>query len=165
MSRLEVALDQLKFVRSYTIELLDSIPASDWIRQPSGGVSHIAWQVGHLTFARYRLALWRTRGILPGDEELFPPRFVQLFGYASVPDFDTTKHLSPEEIRAVFDRVHELSLSELSKLNEQDMDQPVIHPHAFAQNKFQALMWCANHEMLHAGQIGLLRRELGYPPL
>jgi uncharacterized damage-inducible protein DinB len=111
------------------------------------------------------MALWRTRGTRPGDEELFPKEFIQLFGYDSVPIFDSTNYLAPGEIRAVFDRMHEQSLQELSKFSEQDLDQPVLHPHPFAQNKFQALMWCANHEMLHAGQIGLLRRELGYPPL
>lgn len=165
MSRLELALDQLKFVRKYTTEFLDEIPASDWFRQPAGGISHIAWQVGHLTFARYRMALWRTRGEQPGDEQLFPKEYIQLFGYGSVPVFDSTKYPNAPQIRAVFDGVHEQSLQELSKLNEQDLEQPVLHPHPFAQNKFQALMWCANHEMLHAGQIGLLRRELGYAPL
>ncbi len=31
--------------------------------------------------------------------------------------------------------------------------------------KLRALLWCAHHEMLHAGQMGLLRRHLGYPPM
>jgi hypothetical protein len=38
-------------------------------------------------------------------------------------------------------------------------------PHPFAKTKLLALLWCANHEMLHAGQIGLLRRLLGCPPM
>ena len=35
----------------------------------------------------------------------------------------------------------------------------------FTTTKLRALLWCARHEMLHAGQIGLLRRHLGYPPM
>jgi hypothetical protein len=37
--------------------------------------------------------------------------------------------------------------------------------HAFAKTNLRALLWCAQHEMLHAGHIGLLRRHLGYPPM
>ena len=39
--------------------------------------------------------------------------------------------------------------------------QAVPYPHQFATTKLRALLWCAQHEMLHAGQIGMLRRYLG----
>ena len=51
------------------------------------------------------------------------------------------------------------------RLDEAELSQPVPHPHAFAKTKVVALLWCAYQEMLHAGQIGLLRRHLGYPPM
>jgi uncharacterized damage-inducible protein DinB len=51
------------------------------------------------------------------------------------------------------------------ELEEAEMDQPVLHHHDFAKTKLQALFWCAHHEMLHTGQIGLLRSELGYGPM
>jgi uncharacterized damage-inducible protein DinB len=54
-------------------------------------------------------------------------------------------------------------LQEVRGLDEAELDQPVPHPHPLANTKFKALLWCANHEMLHAGQIGLLRRQLGNP--
>ncbi|HEV3259752.1 MAG TPA: hypothetical protein VG013_22990, partial [Gemmataceae bacterium] len=54
---------------------------------------------------------------------------------------------------------------ELSGLDEAELDQPVPHAHPFAKTKLLALLWCAHHEMLHAGQVGLLRRHLGYPPM
>jgi hypothetical protein len=69
------------------------------------------------------------------------------------------------EIRSVLDKVHEQVLRELPGLDEASLDQPVPHPHPFAKTKLLALLWCAHHEMLHAGQIGLLRRHLGYPPM
>jgi hypothetical protein len=56
-------------------------------------------------------------------------------------------------------------LRELAGLDEAELDQAVPHPHPFAKTKLLALHWCAQHEMLHAGQIGLLRRLLGSPPL
>ena len=51
MSRLQLAIEQIVFARNYTIGLLDQTPTTEWFRQPPGGVSHVAWQVGHLAFA------------------------------------------------------------------------------------------------------------------
>ena len=56
-------------------------------------------------------------------------------------------------------------IQEISGLDEAELDQPVLKPHPVAKTKLWALLWCAQHEMLHAGQIGLLRRQLGYAPL
>jgi hypothetical protein len=165
VNRLQLAIDQIIFARNYTIGLLDQTPTTDWFRLPPGGVSHVAWQVGHIAFAEYRLALWRIRGQRPQDDTLFSQEFVRLFGADSVPENDPTKYFSPDEIRATLVRVHEQALRELPALDEAELDQPVPHPHPFAKTKMSALMWCAHHEMLHAGQIGLLRRHLGYPPM
>ena|SRR6516162_1282572 len=51
VSRLQLAVEQILFARNYTIRLLDQTPVTEWFRQPPDGVSHIAWQVGHLAFA------------------------------------------------------------------------------------------------------------------
>jgi hypothetical protein len=165
MSRLQLAIDQIIFARNYTIGLLDQTKTEDWFRQPPGGVSHIAWQVGHLALAEYRLALWRIRGRQPQDAELFSDEFLRLFGPESVPDADPAKHPAQADIRVVLDRVHEQVLRELPGLAEGELDQAVPHLHPYAKTKLLALLWCAHHEMLHAGQIGLLRRHLGYPPM
>ena len=54
MSRLQLAIEQIVFARTYTLELLDQTPTAEWFRLPAGGVSHVAWQVGHLASAEYR---------------------------------------------------------------------------------------------------------------
>jgi hypothetical protein len=164
MSRLQLAIDQIVFARKYTIELLDQTNTEDWFRQPPGGVSHIAWQVGHIALAEYRLALWRIRGTQPQDDALISQEFMRLFG-PEPPCADPSKYPDQAEIRSAIDRVHEQVLRELPGLGEAELDQPVPHPHPYAKTKLLALLWCAHHEMLHAGQIGLLRRHLGYPPI
>ena len=45
--RLQIAIDQVKFARQYTLSLIHEIDPADWFRLPTGGVSHVAWQVGH----------------------------------------------------------------------------------------------------------------------
>ena len=165
MNRLQLAIEQIVFARNYTIRLLDQTPATEWFRQPPGGISHIAWQVGHLAFAQYRMALERIRGQWPQDANLISEDFLCLFGRDSVPDPDPKKYPNETEIRAVFDRVHEQVLRELRNLEESELDQPVLKQHPLVKTKMWALLWCAQHETVHAGQIGLLRRQLGYAPL
>jgi hypothetical protein len=163
MSRLQLAIEQIVFARNYTLGLLDQTPTVEWFRLPPGGVSHVGWQVGHIAFSEYRLALRRIRGERPDDDALFPPEFKRLFGADSVPQADTA--YPPAELRVALDRVHQQVLRELPGLDDAELDQPVPYPHPFATTKLRALLWCAQHEMLHAGQIGLLRRHLGYPPM
>ena len=122
MSRLQLAIEQIVFARNYTIGLLDQTPTTDWFLLPAGGVSHVAWQVGHIAFSEYRLALWRIRGQQPGDDALFSPDFKRLFGVDSVPQADST--YPPAELRAVLDRVHQQVLQELPSLDEAELDQP-----------------------------------------
>jgi hypothetical protein len=163
MSRLQLAIDQIVFARNYTLGLLEKTPTADWFRIPQGGVTHVGWQVGHIAFAEYRLALWRIRGARPEDDALFSAEFMRLFGANSVPEANTA--FSPDDLRPALNRVHEQVLRELPGLAEAELDEPVPHPHPFAKTKLLALLWCAHHEMVHAGQIGLLRRHLGYPPM
>lgn len=165
MTRLELVRERIGAARKYTESLLDEIEPSDWFRQPSEGVTHLAWQVGHLAIAQYRLALQRIRGARPEDAELIPEEYLSLFGKGSVPVADAERYPSPEEIRRVFDGVHRQVLRELAELPEEVIDEATDAPHPMFNTKLGALQWSAEHEFLHAGQIGLLRRLFGSEPL
>jgi hypothetical protein len=164
MSPLALALEQIRFARTYTLQRLADVDEADWFRPAPGGVTHVAWQVGHLALAQYRLALVRTRGTQPGDGAILAPEFLTLFGPNSVPA-DVAAYPPAAEIRAAFDRVHEHALREVAQLPPDSLDQPPELPHDLAKTKIACLFWCASHEMLHAGQIGLLRRLFGKPPI
>ena len=162
----EQLIRQIKMARLYTRDLLRTVPEEDWFREPAEGVTHIAWQVGHLAFAQYGLALRRVRGEQPDDEQLIPADFLAAYGRGSVPDPARSRSLGVETIRDVFDRVHRRVMQELPGHSVDYLAEPAIGPpHAMFANKLGALQWCAQHEFLHAGQIGLLRRLLGCQPV
>jgi hypothetical protein len=165
MSRLQLAVEQIVFARNYTIRLLDQIPVADWFRQSPGVVSYIGWQVGHLAMAEYLMALDLIRGPQSQDANLISEDFLRLFRQQSVPDPDPGKYPAPGEIRAVFDRVHQQTMLELPNLAASELDQPSLKTDSLAKTKLWSLLWCAQHEAIHAGQIGLLRRQLGHAPL
>lgn len=157
-------LDQIRFAHGYTTRLLDGTPRADWSRVPPGGVSHVSWQVGHLAMAGYRLALDRIRGRLPGDDLLVSEGFLNRFGRDSVPDPAPVPETA-EELFLTYRRVHERIQQEIAGLAEEELQQPLTRPHVICKTKGESLLWCAQHEMLHAGQIGLLRRQLGHRPI
>lgn len=165
LSQLQQALDQIAFARGYTLQLLETIAPEDWYRKPPAGVSHIAWQVGHLAMAEYRLTLERMRGRQPGDEHLISELFLLQFGRDSVPAGDPTQGPTPAELRQMLDRVHQQALHELPHYTDEDLQEPPLKPHKLFATKLGGLVWCAQHELIHAGQIGLLRRQLGQAPL
>lgn len=165
MNELETALGEIRRAREYTEEVVARVPDDEWFRQPAEGVTHVAWQVGHLAFAQYVLALERTRGPRDEDERLIPDAFRRRFGSNSVPDPDPAANPSRDELLDVFRRVHRQVLAEGAVLTPDDLGQPPLRPHRLCRTKLECLFWSARHEMLHGGQIGLLRRLLGHQPM
>jgi hypothetical protein len=166
MTRVQGALAQIRHVRKYTLSRLEPIPVGEWFRMPAEGVTHVAWQVGHLATAEYHLCMARIRGRRPDDEQFIPQAFVKSFGRGSVADPDPAKNPTVEEIRATLDRVHEHAMAELADYPDAEIDAATAPPaHPMFATKFGALIWCGQHEMLHVGQIGLLRRLAGAAPL
>jgi len=165
MSQLELAITQVRLARSYVNDLLFHIDPNEWFRQPKEGVTHVAWQVGHLAVAQYGLALKRVRGEKTTDVTLISPEFSRRYGKGSLPSPDPQENLTVEEIRHVADQVHAQVLTELPEFTDEQLAVPSEPRHPIFETKLGALQWCAQHEFIHAGQIALLRRLFGGTPL
>ncbi len=163
--RLQLAIDQIKFARKYTLDLIKDVDDAEWFRQPSEGVTHLAWQVGHLAMAEYGLTMIRLRGKEPEDEQIIPADFVRKFQKGTKPDPDPSNYPPPTEIRQVLDRVHQQALQELPGYSDEALDVKLPEPHAVFDTKLGSVFFCSAHELIHAGQIGLLRRLMGKQPL
>lgn len=164
-TRLDIAIGNMQFARNYMLGLIHDLTDDEWFWAPSAGMTHIAWQIGHLAMAQYALTLLRVRGKLPEDEGLISNQFFRKFQKGSAPSADRGEYPSSTEIRAVLDRVHAQALSELAHYTDQQLDVKLPEPHAVFDTKLGSVFFCSAHEMLHAGQIGLLRRLMGKAPL
>ena len=164
-SRLELAINAIERSRRYTLQLLEDVDDADWFRQPSEGVTHVAWQVGHLAMAEYAICLARRRGSQPGDRDILSREFRKHFGKGSTANPDPAANPDPTEIRSVLAAVHQQAMAELGDEDEARLGEPLAAPHEMFNTLIESLEFCAAHEMVHAGQIGLLRRLLGKQPL
>ena len=163
--RLDLAIRQIEFSRNYMLGLIEDIEDGLWFQQFGGSPSHLAWQVGHLAMAQYALTMIRIRGKEPEDEQLLSKSFFRSFQKGTKPEFTAENYPAPVEIRATLNRVHEASLAELAKHTDADLDDKLPEPHAVFDTKLGSVFFCSAHEMLHAGQIGMLRRMMGKAPV
>jgi hypothetical protein len=162
---LQLALQQIEFARSYMLSVLTEINEAEWFTTPAGCPTHAAWQVGHLAMAEYGLCLYRQRGRQPVDLELMSSGFRKLFSRGTTVLADATKYPSAAEIRGTLDRVHAQVRQEAPAFTAEQLKEPVDMQYAAEATKLGSLLFCSHHEMLHAGQLGLLRRLLGKEPI
>jgi hypothetical protein len=164
-SRLETAIDRLCFSRLYTSRFLSGLTDDEWFWSPIEFTTHVAWQVGHVAVSQYNLCLRRVRGRISGDEKIIADSFIEAFKLGSQPAADPADNPPLNEIRRVFDAVHQQALSELATRSEAELDVPVEQPHPVFKTKLEAVEYAPSHELVHAGQIALLRRLMGKPSL
>lgn len=163
MSRLSEALEQIDFTRRYLVERVNTVPFADWFTVPPGGVSHVAWQVGHIARSQYRLCIVRLRPRATEDEALISDAFLESFARDPLSEAETG--FTAEEIRAVFDRVHARVMEELPSYPDADLDLTPLLPHPLFATRLAGLRYAPLHEMIHVGQLAMIRRMLGQKPI
>jgi len=164
-SRLELAINRMRGSRSFTQQFLNDLTDAEWYWSPPQFTTHIAWQVGHIAVAEYSLCLRRVRGRTAADQSLISDAFIEAFKLGSKPVAEPDKNPPLNEIRRVFETVHQQSVDELSGRSEAELDRPLAEPHPRFKTKLGAVEFNPLHEMVHAGQIAVLRRLMGRPPL
>ena len=164
-TQLQAATERLEMARRRVHEFTDDLTPEEWFWHPAEFMTHIAWQVGHLTVSQYNLCLRRLRGRTKEDEALIPDAFIEPFKLGSQPVAGAEHYPPLAEIRRVFDAVHEQSLKEFAGRTDEDLDVPVEQPHPVFKTKLGAIDYAPSHEMVHVGQIALLRRLMGKPAL
>ncbi len=164
--RLSIAIRHIEFARKYSRSLLVDLEDDDWFWSPESFTTHIAWQVGHLAMSQYGLTLFQQRGRdLAVDRELMSTRFRKLFMRGTQPVADPDTYPDPAEILATLDRVHGQMRKEIVNFDDDSLDEPLGPPHAAFATRYGALLFAGDHEMIHSGQIGMLRRLMGKQPL
>ena len=161
----DAALLQLDFARIYTLELLAAVPMERWFEIPAGSPTNMVWQVGHLAVAEYGLLLFRLRGRDEGDLELLPSRFRKRYSRQSIPSGDPADQPSPAEMLERLTKIHQLGMEAVRRATGELLLEPTDKPYVGHATKLGGVLFSPLHEMIHAGQIGILRRLLGMEPV
>ena len=162
-ARLEKAEERILFARKYTHQFLDDLSDDEWFWTPPGFVTHIAWQVAHIAASQYGLCLFRLRGRTAEDEQLIPQDFWDNFKIGSTPVAGAENNPPLATIKGVFDNMQAQVLSELADKTDAEVDIPLEKPHPAFSTVLGGIEYSPMHELIHVGQITLLRRQMGKP--
>lgn len=164
--RLRIAIRHIEFARRYTHTLLEGLSDEDWFWVPPQFTTHIGWQVGHLAMSQYGLTLFQQRGRdREVDSKLMSSKVRKLFMRGTEPIADASAYPDPSELLALLDRVHTQMQKEIVSFDGDQLDESLGPPTAAFDTRYGALLFAGDHEMIHAGQIGMLRRLMGKEPL
>lgn len=164
-AQLQPAAERIEQARRYTRQFLNDLTPEEWFWSPPQIATHIAWQVAHIAVSQYALCLRRIRGRTDADQAFLPDAFFDRFKLGSQPAAGARNNPPLEEILRVFETVYRKSLSELAERTDEELDMPVDPPHPAFKTKLGAVQYAPVHELVHAGQIALMRRLMGKPPL
>jgi uncharacterized damage-inducible protein DinB len=150
--------------KNLTLGLLDDMKDSPLAQPTSKGGNHPLWILGHLAYAEANIV----NHIILGNENPLIG-WKEMFGGGLEPVADAEKYLPWDEVRKKFDEVREQTLSVLSGLTEDDLDQPSKNCPPGREAMMGTVGACFGvlilHPVMHRGQIADARRMLGRKPL
>jgi hypothetical protein len=136
------------------------LKGSDWLHRPSPKANCAAWIVGHLILADRRPMGLLGASDLPTLPEGFEKRFARDETAPGAADFGDTSILVP-----LFDRQRERFIDAVTRADESLLNKPVEKPTPRYGTVGELAAYMALHASMHAGQITLIRRSLGRPPI
>lgn len=131
----------------------------EYLHRPTGNANCAAWIIGHLTVSE-RNGLKRLGAPLPELPDGFQHRFSREDGCPQADEFGDVTKLMP-----LFDEHRNRLIAAVKSATAEQLDQPLEKPHPLFNTVGEFLGFYALHGAMHAGQITMIRRSLGRPPL
>ncbi len=141
---------------------LSDLAEEDLMKRPSPGCNHFAWQLGHLISSETSLL----ESICPGKGTPLPDGFAAQHSKEACGIDDPASFCTKQEYLDLLQKARTATLAALESMSDEDLDRP--SPEPFRQHfptVGQMFTLIATHPLMHAGQLAVLRRQLGKPVL
>jgi hypothetical protein len=138
----------------------DDLSPADFRHQLAPGANSAAWVVGHLA-----VTLWRTADRLgAADLPPLPPGLLDTFTQTGKPAGDQSGLGDPAELLKLFDACLAKVIEAVPRVPAEKLTGPATRP-GLATTFGEGLLFGALHVAMHTGQLSLVRRSLGKPPV
>jgi hypothetical protein len=138
----------------------EDLTPADYLHRPCGGSNCVAWLIGHLVISE-RSALGRVGMTdLPPLPEGFEKRFARDPEAPKAQEFGDVSILLP-----LFNQHRQLLIDTVKGLSAEALEKPLDKPHPMFSNIWSVVNFMGLHVSMHAGQVTIIRRSLGRPPL
>ena len=155
-NRLDIIIPAYRMHTQSFNNALDGVSEEDAGIRIENVTNHITWMVGNLVNCRYWLA--NILGIADKDPN------EELFKDAKALDM-SLKYPALEELRKEWHKISPLLYQKLIKITDEELEKPYefgMNVPFITDNKLNMVGMCIGREDYLFGQIGLMRRVLGY---
>ena len=140
--------------------VLGDLSDTDLLVRPVPGANHVAWQLGHIIVSLNYFGETIKPGSMPG----FPAQFAEQHAKETAGSDKPADFLSKQEYVRLLDGQRQafvdlLATVPVSRLEEASPQQML----GYAPRISDLVTLVAEHEMMHSGQISVVRRKLGKP--
>lgn len=157
---LGAGLFALEFARRNTLKFAEDIPADKLCVAPTADANHALWVLGHLAWTDDSIL-----SALAGKPSALPAGFTEAFGMGSKPQPDAKRYPSVAEVKTQLAGRREALTGWLKSLSPAQLAAPLPKElSGFAPDHATLAATLAWHEGLHAGQLTVARRALGFGP-
>ena len=136
------------------------LTAPEYLHRPTDKANCAAWTIGHVTLSD-RKVLHAFGGELPQLPESFEHRFGQGEGCPQAGEFGEVSGLMP-----LFNDHRTRLIEAVRRATPEQLDEPLEKPRLpLFTTAGEMANFMAVHVAMHAGQITIIRRSLGRPPI
>jgi len=137
----------------------DDLKADEYLHRPTPKANCVAWLIGHMALADRRMLV--LLGVEPPKlPEGFDKQFSRDEGCPQAGEFGDVSRLLP-----IFDQHRDLLIESVKKATTEQLDKPTERIMPMFKNVGELINFMALHTTMHAGQITIIRRSLGKPPI
>jgi uncharacterized damage-inducible protein DinB len=138
---------------------VDDLTPQERLHRACAGANCIDWTVGHLVLTE-RMFHTRLGVTSPPIPEGLEPKFARTEEAVKQADYGDTSGLM-----ALFDEQRNATLEAVKSMTPEQLSQPLEKPHPRFSTMGEAAAFCSLHVTMHAGQMSIIRRTLGKPPV
>ena len=131
----------------------------EYLHRPTEKANCAAWTVGHLALSD-RHVLKLLGADLPPLPEGFDNRFSREEGCPQAGDFGDVSAVVP-----VFNAHRTRLIEAVKRATPEQFEKPMEKPHPMFKTLGEFVSFMSTHTAMHVGQITIIRRSLGRPPL
>jgi len=155
-NKLEIIIPAFRGHSQNFLLVLDGISEEDALKRIEGRTNHIVWMVGNFLDMRYAL------GNVFGISEEF--EFKDFFSQGKTLN-ESLKYPTLEQLKADFHKISPLIYNKLLEASDEELDKAFpmgMNIDFFPETVLNFVGMCIGREDYLCGQIGLMRRILGY---
>jgi uncharacterized damage-inducible protein DinB len=143
-------------VRRFT----EDLRPEEYVHRPTEKANCAAWLLGHVTLADRSAAQALGATNLPELPAGFEKRFSRDEGCPQASDFGDVTGLL-----AIFEKNRDALIAAVQNASQEQLDAPTKRVMPMFKNASELASFMSLHSAMHVGQITIIRRSLGRPPL